>query len=1848
MKSTKFFICLLICISLLSFSCAEEERTKPAMISAYTSGIVSRAESIRIVFKEDIIDSSQLNAPITDPAVYFKPEIKGVALWTNTRTLEFRPDTWLPSDKAYKAIIDLPQLIDADEKFSFEFTTLRQSLDITIDGLKTIRQDDLKEQQLNGKLITADAEHGVNVEKIIEASQKGKHLDVKWQHDTHNRDHSFTIDGIIRGDNPSEVILKWNGDPIGVDKKGERKIEIAPVSRFAILQVNAHQGMEQFIELRFTDPLKKDQDLKGLITVAGENDLRYSIDTNIVRMYKTSPWIGKVTVTIEEGIRNSMGHRLTASKKADVFFEERKPQVRFTGKGVIIPTTEGLTVPIETVNLRAVIVEATQVYEDNIPQFLQVNTLEGNRELSRVGRVVWKKVVPLNWKESDRDRWVTTGLDMTPLVKKNSGGIFKIKLSFTRRHIVYGCTDTAEEQTADNAETTLDAADEEQESSYWDTAEEIQQDEDYDYYEYHEQRNNPCHKAYYKEFHDHNITVSRNVLISDIGLIAKQGSDGRLFIAATDIKTAKQLSGVSLSVLDFQQQVICEGKTDGDGTALLEVDRTPFLIIAKNGDQTGYLKVDDGSALSVSHFDTSGEILTKGLKGFLYGERGVWRPGDPIYLTFILLDKEDKLPENHPVLFQLRNPKGQIVQTMARDKSINRFYHFKTSTDPDAPTGNWTARIEAGGAVFEKGLKIETVMPNRLKINLDFGADTKSLSGGTLKGELSAKWLHGAIAKNLKSDVDVSFTSAKTTFPKYGEYEFDDPARQYEPETQNIFEGELDDQGKTALSARINVQNVSPGMLTANFRARVFEPSGAFSIDRFSIPYHPYERYIGIRVPKGDKARSMLLTDTDHSVKIAMLDSNGRPVKSGRIEMELYKIKWRWWWEKESESLADYVGSSSYRPLETKKVTITNGIAEWKFNIKYPSWGRYLIRARDLDGRHIAGKIIYVDWPGWAGRAQKDIPGGASVLSFSSDKEEYNVNETVMLTIPTGNKGRGLISIESGNKIIQTDWLSADKESVRYEFKATREMAPNVYVHVTFLQPHMQTANDLPIRMYGVIPIKVVDPATQLKPVIQAAEVFEPESTAKITISEEKGKPMTYTVAIVDEGLLDLTRFETPDPWNHFYKREALGVKTWDLYDIVAGAYGGKLEQLLSIGGDGQADGEKQKKANRFPPMVKFIGPFELGKNKEKTHEISIPQYIGSVRVMVIAGGDKSFGSSEKTAFVRKPLMILGTLPRVLGPEEEVDLPVSVFALERKVKRVTTSVQTTGPISVIGSNRKELAFLSPGDDMITFKLKAGSKPGLASIVMAAAGGGETAGHKIELDVRMPGGKVTDVIKDSISSKASWKKKITFPGVAGTNEATLEMSRIPPLNLGKHLKFLIRYPHGCVEQVTSSVFPQLYLNKLIDISTDKQIKIEHNIKAGIDRLRTFQASDGGFAYWPGEGQGDDWASSYAGHFLVEAEKIGYIIPQGMMDQWKKYQRSKALSWVAGPARSELIQAYRLYTLALAGSPELSAMNRLKEAQHIPADVRWRLAAAYQLAGQPEAAEELTRNAKLIIDRYLELSNTYGSSLRDKAMILESICLMDKMKRAQQLADEIADEIGGDEWQSTQTTAYVLIAMARYAGISAHGEKVEFKFSLNDGKKISVSSNSPIAQQELEVGNATEAKIIIENTGKTTLYPRLILEGIPAMGAETAAQNGMEIHVKYLSHDSRTNVDPSKLEQGTDFVATVEVKNTGRTGRYEEVALTHVFPSGWEIHNTRMDAGAIGADSTFDYQDIRDDRVYTYFDIDQGQTKTFHILLNASYLGKFYLPMVTVETMYDTKINARIPGRWISVVNPGTKD
>ena len=329
---------------------------------------------------------------------------------------------------------------------------------------------------------------------------------------------------------------------------------------------------------------------------------------------------------------------------------------------------------------------------------------------------------------------------------------------------------------------------------------------------------------------------------------------------------------------------------------------------------------------------------------------------------------------------------------------------------------------------------------------------------------------------------------------------------------------------------------------------------------------------------------------------IVTVNDQGQPVNRSNLEYKIYRISWSWWWENGEESFGTYINNSSITPVASGNLQTTGGKTSFKFRINYPDWGRYLVYVKDRESGHATGGTVYIDWPDWRGRSNKTDPSGIKMLAFSLDKDSYEIGETATAIIPAAAGGRALVSLENGSTVLQQQWLEvSDQGDTKLTFKITPEMAPNVYLHISLLQPHAQTVNDLPIRMYGIAPVFVTNRQTILQPQIKMPEVLRPETDFNVTVSEKSGKPMTYTLAIVDDGLLDLTNFKTPDPWNEFYAREALGIRTWDMYDDVLGASGGRYSSLFSTGGDASLK-PADAKANRFKPVVKFIGPFYLAK----------------------------------------------------------------------------------------------------------------------------------------------------------------------------------------------------------------------------------------------------------------------------------------------------------------------------------------------------------------------------------------------------------------------------------------------------------------------------------------------------------------------------------------------------------------------------------------------------------------------------------------------------------------------------
>ncbi len=1834
-QKTTVFLALLVLI----FSC-KKEKVDPDNIYKYksyisytTSGIVSKESKIDINFARSInqgIESEELPSDV----LKITPKIDGVLIKKNSNIIQFQPKETLKPDTEYSVTVKLDALFDnvSEEKktYTFQFKTIKPSYKVSVFNLQSYSKD---WQFLEGTLEASDVIAFSDAKKMVKAIRKRENVSIVWNESYEKgRGFDFRVDSIQRLDDDQDVVISWKGSPIQSEIKGEEVVRIPGKDNFGVTNIEIINDDQQYIAINFSDPVKKSQNFRGLVTIENVQNPRFSVDGNVLKVYTNRQLTGTANLEVFEGLKNTDGYKLKEAFSQTLAFEELKPQVRLVNSGSILPNSNNLKFNFEAVNLSAVDVRVIKVFEDNVLQFLQNNNLNGSSNLKRVGRRVAKKTIPLiEGGAINTKTWKAYSIDLSKMFKADPGSIYRVELSIKREYGLYDCTNDT--TNAEEGEIPTEGlTEEEREELYWDNK--LYQYRNYRYNW--RQRNNPCYDYYYV-----NQTVSQNLLASNIGVIAKRGNDKDYFFAVTDILTAQPISGAKIELYNYQQQRFQQITTDGDGIARFDSDKEAFFAIVSKSNNTTYVKLNDGNSLSLSKFDVSGARTQKGIKGFIYAERGVWRPGDSIFLNFVLNDRDNPLPKGHPVKLEVIDPYGKLIHKKVTSDHVGQFYSFPFATTTESMTGVYRAKVSVGGAKFEKNIKVETVKPNRLKIKLDFDEEIFSIDE-KLNGKLQLNWLHGAPARSLRAEVTAKIVQTSTKFEGYKGYVFKDPTRYFYTEQVELFDQKVDQNGFANLDNILTVGKNAPGMLRVNFLIKAYETGGDFSIDAFSKKYAPYKSFVGLQSPKGDDYGSYK-TKTNHRFDIATVTKDGKPVSRKNVEVKVYKIQWRWWWNSGRDNLSTYNSDKYHRPYKTILVdTDAKGKANFTLNIPKRDRGRYLIRVSDPASGHATGRTLYF-YDNWWENISSEDKEAAKMLIFNSDKKSYQVGETAKITFPSAHVSKALISLENGNEVIQYQWVNTKKGKTTVNLPITAKMTPNFFVNISLLQPHAKVENDLPIRLYGTIPIKVEDPSKKLEPIIAMPKVLEPEKEFEVAVSEKNKKAMTYTVAIVEEGLLDLTRFKTPNPYGAFNTKEALGVKTWDIYDDVIGAYSGSIDQVFAIGGDGSSTGAKNRKANRFKPVVKYLGPFILKPGQKAKHKVTLPNYIGSVRAMVVAGNSRTeaYGNVEQAVKVKKPLMVLASLPRKLSPGEKVTLPVTVFATDNQIKNVSVEVETTDGIKVNGSETNQLTFDKVGEQMAYFNLDVSKANGINQIKVVAKSGSRTAKYDVEIDVVNPNPMTSKVINRTLKANQSTEISFSTFGVDGSNAAVLQVSSVPPIDFERRLEYLIQYPHGCVEQTTSSVFPQLFLNDLFDLSTNKSLQVQQNIKNGIERLGHFQRPNGGMSYWIGEANPNDWGTSYAGHFMLEAEKKGYVLPFSFKSNWVRYQKEAARNWRAksGSYSGDLNQAYRLYTLALSGNPDLGAMNRLREFDELSNAAKWRLAAAYALIGQKQASEALENTASIEnAGNYFRYS--YGSVIRNKAMALETM-LLSNDDRTIELVKSIAKDLSSDRWMSTQTTAYCLLVMGKMM-IKNGGKSIKVEYDFK-GKKLMAETSKTSVEKDLNISMGANT-LQLRNTENNTVYVTVVNKGKLPLGNELVESRGFATKVRY-SLPNGTPLDISKLKQGQEFVAKVTIENLNNE-YVNDIALTQIFPSGWEIVNTRFTDFGSSTKSPARYTDIKDDRVNFYFDMSRkgarnGQ-KTFTVLLNASYLGKYYLPGVQAEAMYDNDYLVRGKGKWIEVV------
>ena len=1164
-------------------------------------------------------------------------------------------------------------------------------------------------------------------------------------------------------------------------------------------------------------------------------------------------------------------------------------------------------------------------------------------------------------------------------------------------------------------------------------------------------------------------------------------------------------------------------------------------------------------------------------------------------------------------------------------------YSFTLGTSLESPTGFWRAEIKVGPHTKTKTIRVETIRPNVVDIQFDLKNSEKDwVYSDKFEGDLKVDYLAGYPLKGGKVQVASNIRVLSSPFPKFKRYRFL-PIKDYTSRKEDAF---LTATTNSEGSAAFNVAHkfrVMEGASHLLLDCKIDLPGGGLNTMTRSFMVSPYKRYVGIQEARGRGWRGSFRYDEVPDLHLVHVDQKGERLKGkSKVKIIVYKYIKDWWYDRyRLHRDHNYHAGARKEIMYDAFVEFVDG--EYSFTHDSDRWGSgsFLIVAEDKETNHRSEYRYHkVNSQSYAADLNPQI------LQLVTDKDSYETGETMKIEMPVLPEAKALVSIEVGEKILDAFWADLNAESLELEVK--QSWTPNIYLNVHIVQNYEQVNNDRPLRMYGIKKIKINTSGKALDPVIEAPEKSRPNSTLTVEVSEKKGQPMEYTIAVVDQGLLNITGFNTPDPQDHFNKLIALRIKTWDIFAELIRYINPSFAGIVSIGGDESINNLLDESAdfNRFKPVVFHQGPFKLKANANKKHEFQIPNYIGKVRVMVVATGGDRYGHEEQDVKIASPLMIQSQLPRALNVSDKVIAPITLFRDEDEVRNVQLDLESEN--NKLEFESKQITASFDSEDQMTTKVPITVKEsaGTAQLKFSAKSGRHKATEETKIFVNYPNSYSSTSEYLEVEPGQSADVNLQCFGFEETQHLDLMASGSMMPDFISYYEELIKYPHGCLEQLTSKGFALLYIDKIVQLSPEERKDAQDYLDAAILKIQSYQDRDGKFGYWPG-GYYNVWADLYAGLFLHNASSVSRTVSEEAISRWARQNIQAANTWrIDGTMsreyliqREEVVQAYRLYVLAKSGHAQKGAMNRFRNRTSLTSTAIIYLAGAYGHAGLTDIGRELM-NSVLGEENPFRSYYYWGSSVRNRAELIaiSSELFPDLITR--RYYQHWVEDVNDRPWMSTQEMGQAFRACYYYLGEGkAIADETDFEIQsekFNERHKMSINGSHRFLWKGKEIKG--QAKLI--NHGKSTLYLRRIERAISKELYSPASSNELSIDVSYSTPAGNLKTTKA-VEQGDEINITVVVTNLSNVD-LDYMALTLKAPSGWELLNPRIFETAQLRSDAFQYQDYRDDKVYTYFDLRKSgnhKSRVFRFKARAQLLGDYYLPAVRVADMYDLDVFAQ---------------
>ena len=1326
----------------------------------------------------------------------------------------------------------------------------------------------------------------------------------------------------------------------------------------------------------------------------------------------------------------------------------------------------------------------------------------------------------------------------------------------------------------------------------------------------------------------------RWLLITDLGVVAKKS--GNEFLAW--VSSFSDLSAISRARVDLvsdQQQVLASGYTDAEGiwrSGNLQ-DKTakhkPYMLTVRRGDDYSFVLLDR-HAISTAGFDVSGMPPARvGYQAFLYGERDIYRPGETLKGLAIVRDRRPGIPQPMPVLIRHRDPQGRERRLFNLETTRSGLVEFTLEIPAYARTGHHTIELEiAASVVGSYRFQVEEFVPDRIKVEVSTEKE-EFAAHEAVQCRVAGAYLFGAPARDLAVESRVFLRPTVFASPEYPDHVFHNPSRKLEPREVYAAQDRLDESGIRSFSFEIPPGLKAPSSLEAVVTARVQEPGGRGVTALKRVVVHPYPYYLGLRKVEDSHAQP------GQSVRLeyVALDPQGNPKRSGNLRVEFFRDRWHTVLRETSSG--NYRYESTLEPVLVTTRNLTAGKTRGSFAVVPPDYGNYRVVVTDSETGVSSEVDFYASGWGYSPWAIKN----PSRLELDLDREEYPLGSSASVQVRAPFPGKLWLTVER-DQVHYSRVFNLTGNTARISIPIRSQYRPNVYVTATLVRSARDLPAGQPGRAFGAVPLYVDRERNRLPVLVSASQEMRPHSTLEVEVRTQRGA--TVTVAAVDEGILQLISQKTADPFSFFYSKLALGVRSYDIFSLLM-PESRPIEGEADPGGGAALDRLTQfvrtEGIRRAEPVAFWSGILRTDSRGRAVARFDVPEFQGAIRIMAVAHTVDRFGSAQHFTRVRNPLVLLPTFPRFLSFQEEMRVPVTVRNDTGRPGDFRVSLAAEGPVSQTGATDRTVRIDDQSEQTLYFDLKSGENAGDVQLNLRVAGNGETTATSTVLPVRpdLPDrtwvrtGAITDP-----STVLSTEDAAVFR--PGSVQSRLQVSPIPLTQYSGHLQRLLRYPYGCLEQVTSRVFPLIYFGSLakeLDPELFGESNPEELIRSGIRRIGAMQLQQGGFSLWPGSGTLHPWASVYATHFLVEAHRAGHYVETYLYEGALRFLASD-LKARATYDREEIERTvYALYVLARSGQADLGTMDfvRKRHGAKLRPKSRALLGAAYAAVGNRQVLDEMVQGLDDVRKVERQTGRNLNSTIRNRALLL--LAFLDASPgdpRIPRLVQRLSrNALTGGGW-NTQESGMALMALGQffrrqeetppYSGRVFAGDRQVGTFTKEARLFSGLPAGAPI-RIEMDAGYQPGSA-----------FYHLSVRGTPTDAAFGPQSNGLEIRRAFHARDGGP-LDLNRVQQGDLIVARTEVRSL--QGTLENVVVQSLLPSGLEVENPRLDTTEklpwmSGETLKLAHQDIRDDRILVFTDLPPNQWQTIYSLLRAVSPGRFRLPPVQAEAMYDESLRA----------------